>query len=176
MRITATVLLLLAVAGCGDRTPVGADTDPGTIGREIMESVALGLGEDLSDLRILAGSWEIIALDGRPELAAAIEAYAKGSGTAIKCPGGDPHYCWTGGSPWEEVHGKGPHPRTMPQVIDFGRPLMGLGSFPYRPTRRREDDPYSYPIRFFAIDAEQLENGDWRIGDLIDWGWGFGSW
>lgn len=166
----AALLLMAAVVGCEPRSPTEGGVKPADIGRRIMESVAEGLGEDLSELRILAGSWDIIAQDGRSEFAAALAAYAKESGTAITCPGGDPHYCWTGGRPWDEVHRpwgnlESHRPRTMPQVIDFSTPFLGLGSFPYR-RRQADGDHYSHLAQYYAIDAERLENGDWRIGEL----------
>ena len=135
-----------------------------------MEAIAAGLGENPSDLRILAGSWDKLLY---PDLAAEIEAYAEATGTALVCPGGDPHYCWTDGRPWEETHGNDPSsPRTMPQVLNVWSGFHTI-SFTYR--HRQNDGTLQGRAPIYGIDVEQPAPGEWRVGELEFVG-GFGTW
>lgn len=161
---------LAAVAGCETRSPAGGGAEPGDVGKRVMEAIAAGLVEDLSELRILAGSWNHMR---DPDLAAEIKAYAEASGTSIACPGGDPHCCWTDGRPWKEVHGDSPRsPRTMPQVIRFWA-LNEAVTFHYR--YRQDDGTLQDLAPLYGMDVERLETGEWRIGELKHWG-GWYTW
>lgn len=168
---TATALLLAAVAGCGRPSVAGTTEEIGEVGREIVEAIAAGLGEDPSELRILAGSWDNLSWGnrGNPDLAAEIKAYAEASGIVLACPGGDPHYCWTDGRPWEEVHWGDPsNPRTMPQVLDFRVPFFGppVGAVTFKYRYRQDDGSLQDLAPLYGLDVERLETGEWRIGEL----------
>lgn len=187
MRTKPAIFLTIAIAGCAGRSMEAAKPDD--LGREIVEALAQVPAEppprgfpqpgrprgplDLSDIAMVAGSWNTI---GDPDLAEAVANYAEGQfpGTLIECP--PPDHCRPYSPtalPREGLLEFWRTPRDPPNAVTvvqsvFHRRATGELLNPdsldpeWLESGGREEIALDQIM--YTVMVEQLEGGGWKVG------------
>lgn len=171
MRVRLSLLLAAAFAGCSGPSVRGTP-DHGTTVEEIIAAFAAAAAADaeryrgwsdgpapgpppeLSKIGIVDGSWSNIADEA---LAAAIEEYARESGTAVElCP--KTYVC--SGRPLWGVFG-----------FTTGAPFLGETINVSMRFPREQPTPHYIGGTVYSAEVAVLESGGWRVGRPEATGW-----